>query len=180
MAVRKTVAATTGRKRAGQIADTTSRSAGAWIREAKGVERRRRAVAQHLAELTGTQPLRWTGEISTVEWEQLLTAGADALLAVGGKGSEYFWLNLVDSAEVYAAEAAALAGTDDFRAVRELNELPGDQEPDLTDEQRTPDVAKKVATWSPFSSTRCAAARYVVRCADGTRRYGNGELAEVA
>jgi len=176
---RKTAAATTGRKRADQIADTTSRSAGAWIREAKGVERRRRAAAQHLAELTDTQPLRWTGEISAEEWEQFLTAGADALLALGGKGKEYFWLNLVDSAEVYAAEAAALADdTDEFRPVRELAELPVDQEPDLTDGYRSEKDKKTIAAWSPFSKTRCAAARYVIRCKDGSRRFGNGDSAK--
>ncbi|MFE6745847.1 hypothetical protein ACFVGM_08350 [Kitasatospora purpeofusca] len=35
------------------------------------------------------------------------------------------------------------------------------------------DERRKVAKWSPFRG----GPRHVVRCADGSRRYGNGELA---
>lgn len=176
-----TASVTTGRKAADRIADTTRRSAAVWIAEAQGVERRRRAAAQHIAELIGTETPRWTGEIGTEDWAQVLSAGADALLALGGKGSEYFWLNLVDSAEVYTAEAAALADTDDLAdrtltapSEHQVDELLASQELDPT--VALPWEAAAIAEWSPFRN----GPRHVVRCADGTRRYGNGELAEVA
>jgi hypothetical protein len=156
-------------------------SAAVWITEAQGVERRRRAAAQHIAELTGTEPLRWTGQISAENWTKVLSAGADALLAITGDPEHTYALDLVESAEKYAAQAADLDDdtavdlTRSARTEHQIDELLTAQEPDLTDDLRTPAVDAAIATWSPFSATRCAAARHVVRCKDGSRRYGNGE-----
>lgn len=182
---------TAGRKAAGRIANTTRRSAAVWIAEAQGVERRRRETVQHIAELVGIEPVRWDGEISTDDFERVLSAGADAILALRMNTDNAYALDLVDAAERYAVDAARLGigttvdrtdivVTPGRRTEHLVDELLTTQEPDLTDDVRTPAVEAAIATWSPFSTTRCAAARYVVRCADGSRRYGNSELAEVA
>ncbi|MER5866134.1 hypothetical protein [Kitasatospora sp. NPDC002040] len=168
-------------------------TATAWIAEADGVERQRRAAVQHIAELTGTEPLHWTGEISAQDWDTVLTFGADALLALHRDASteQSFDLDLVEAASEYAALAVedteycvplgsstsrVLDRTRGGRAESQITELLETQEPDLTDDLRTPAVTAAIATWSPFSNTRCAAARHLVRCADGTRRDREGNI----
>lgn len=77
----------TGRSYAARVASLTSRScrmsAGAWVAEAEGVERRRRAAVCRLGRLTGRRAPRWTGEIGEQEWRTVLTAGAAVLAEAG-------------------------------------------------------------------------------------------------
>ncbi|MFJ7910036.1 hypothetical protein [Kitasatospora sp. NPDC096204] len=77
----------TGRAYARRVASLTSgscrMSAGAWVAEAQGDERRRRAAACRLGRLTGTRAPRWSGEIGEQDWRTVLTAGAAALAEAG-------------------------------------------------------------------------------------------------
>ncbi|MFF3071038.1 hypothetical protein [Kitasatospora sp. NPDC057936] len=69
------------------MASLTSRScrmsAGAWVAEAEGDERRRRAAACRLGRLTGKRAPRWSGEIGKQEWLAVLAAGAAVLSETG-------------------------------------------------------------------------------------------------
>uniref|UniRef100_UPI002F90EF02 hypothetical protein n=1 Tax=Kitasatospora indigofera TaxID=67307 RepID=UPI002F90EF02 len=94
-------AVTTGRPAAVRIAATTRRSAGAWIGEANGTERRRRIAAQRIAERTGTQAPQWSEEIAAQDWALVLEAGARALRYLDGDEQ------LADAAAEVAARAEA-------------------------------------------------------------------------
>ncbi|MFD9692537.1 hypothetical protein ACFWXO_43030 [Kitasatospora sp. NPDC059088] len=73
----------TGRSFARRVASLTGGSrrmpAGAWVAEARGAERSRRAVVCRIGRLTGTRAPRWSGEIGGQEWQTILMAGVAAL-----------------------------------------------------------------------------------------------------
>ncbi|MGW3185465.1 hypothetical protein ACWDD9_39965 [Kitasatospora sp. NPDC001119] len=98
----------TGRRQAATVAQiTATTSTWAWVAEADGQERTRRATARRIARLTDTEPIRWDGEISDEDWQTVLAAGADALLAHAAAEEDAFALDLVAAAEEITAEAAA-------------------------------------------------------------------------
>ncbi|MFI9788495.1 hypothetical protein ACIHEI_34025 [Kitasatospora sp. NPDC051984] len=170
----------TGRRRAEQVARLTATSTWAWVAKAEGKERTRRATVRRIARLTGTEPIRWEGEISDADWNTVLVAGADALLAqVGADPQHPVAFDLVLAAEEITARAVEADTVLERTAVLTSAPVPGRAVAVAADNpERTPAEQALVEKWSPFSTTRCAAARYVVRCADGTRRYGNGDQAD--
>ncbi|MEV7600462.1 hypothetical protein AB0O91_24115 [Kitasatospora sp. NPDC089797] len=101
-----------GRSSARHVASPTGESrgmsAGAWVMEVTGLERRRRAAVRRIAQLTGTQCLRWSGEISDEDWQLVLTLGAQALLAAAKDGTPlglpYWWEG---TAREFVKDAAA-------------------------------------------------------------------------
>ncbi|MFJ4192117.1 hypothetical protein [Kitasatospora sp. NPDC089509] len=162
----------TGRRQAEHIARATTTSSWAWVDEAKGPERVRRAAARRLARLTGTTLVRWDGVLSDSDWQTLLSAGADALLAQAATDTDDedrpYGLGLVDAATAFAAAAAAPADTE-----LERTTVP----PDLpapgryvdraaAEPERLPDEQTKVERWSPFEG----GPRWI--CPSG--RYGDG------
>ncbi|MEE1787727.1 hypothetical protein PUR71_33190 [Streptomyces sp. SP17BM10] len=220
----------TGRSYARRVATLTSGSArpsaGAWVAEAQGTERQRRAVVCRLGRLTGTRSPRWSGEISEEDWRAVLAAGAATLaeaetavrtateadratcakcgtkLNRANTGSLCNPCKTSASTEsehqqhapvgersapdpehlaVAAQEFTRLASSKGDRVVDRtrngrvealVNELLAAQPVsalDLVGE----DERRLVETWSPFRN----GPRHIVRCADGSRRYGNGELA---
>ncbi|MFJ6140537.1 hypothetical protein [Kitasatospora sp. NPDC092286] len=159
---------TTGRRQAEHIARTTTTSSWAWVAEAKGPERVRRAAARRLARLTGTTLVRWDGTISDSDWDTLLSAGADALLAQAADEDQPFGLDLVDAAGELAAEAAAAADT----VLERTTVLPDMPVPGrhvaaaAAAPERLPDEQDKVERWSPFEG----GPRWICR----SGRYGDG------
>jgi len=98
----------TGRRQAEHVAQITgATSTWAWVAEASGRERTRRATVRKIARLTGTEPIRWDGEISDAAWQVVLSAGADALIAHAADEEQALGLDLVAAAEEITAEAAA-------------------------------------------------------------------------
>ncbi|MFD8695377.1 hypothetical protein [Kitasatospora purpeofusca] len=199
-------------------------SASAWVAEARGVERRRRAVACRIGRLTGTRAPRWAGEIGEQEWRAILAVGVAALADSAASprtapeekrtcttcGARLNRANhgavcspcLASSAHGPAEQAPA--GTRPAPDMGRLADTAREVAPHLTsgtsngvvdrtrngrvealvDEMlaaRAPgaldvvgeDERKLVAKWSPFRG----GPRHVVRCADGSRRYGNGKRA---
>ncbi|MFE3114171.1 hypothetical protein [Kitasatospora indigofera] len=97
----------TGRRQAEHVAQITgAASTWAWVAEASGRERTHRATVRRIARLTGTDPVRWDGEISDADWTAVLSAGADALLAHTTAAGAAFGFDLVAAAEEITAEAA--------------------------------------------------------------------------
>ncbi|MFB7618759.1 hypothetical protein [Kitasatospora sp. NPDC056181] len=191
---RKTAAPTvTGRSYAARVASLTGGSgrlsSGAWVAEARGAERRRRAVVCRIARRTGTQAPQWNGEIGDENWQTVLAAGAEALLAAAQDGKPAS-AHLVATAREFAEEAAeSVPGrvidlTRDSQAEAAVDEMLADRLAAVLDapfgsKARTPASDRKTAEqkaverWSPFR----AGPRHVVRCADGSRRYGDGSPA---
>jgi hypothetical protein len=101
----------TGRRQAETVAQITATSTWSWGAEASGCERTRRATVRRIARLTGTEPIRWDGEISDEDWTAVLSAGADALLAHAADEEGAFALDLVAAAEEITAEAATATDT---------------------------------------------------------------------
>ncbi|GAA2984489.1 hypothetical protein GCM10010519_18650 [Streptomyces lactacystinicus] len=169
----------TGRRQAEHIARTTTVSSWAWVAEAQGPERVRRAAARRLARLTGTTLVRWDGVLSDSDWDTLLSAGADALLAQAATADNEdrpYSLGLVDAAADLAAEAAAATDTV-LERTTVLPDLPAPGrfvDAAAAEPERLPDEQQAVERWSPFEG----GPRHIVRCADGTRRYGTGQLAD--
>ncbi|GAA2780732.1 hypothetical protein ACFQ0M_49100 [Kitasatospora aburaviensis] len=159
--------------------------------------------AAEVAALTGTDPQMWMeGELDGSETRRrLLAQGADAivrtdahveLVAPTVPGDDFAEME-AEIANEAAADAATVAATTARTRVaakagrrerarehalkhyseRELAAF-GDDPLDAWGK----DVREKVETWSPFSATRRADARYVIRCKDGARRYPNGDLAD--
>ncbi|MFF2044036.1 hypothetical protein ACFVVX_26815 [Kitasatospora sp. NPDC058170] len=199
-------------------------SAGAWVAEARGVERRRRAVACRIGRLTGTRAPQWAGEIGEQEWRTILAVGVAALADSAASpriapeekrscitcGTRLNRANhgaacspcLASSAPEPAEQAPA--GTRRAPDMGHLADTAREVAPHLTSgtsggvvdrtrngrvealvgellTARAPsaldvvgeDERRRVEKWSPFRG----GPRHVVRCADGSRRYGNGELA---
>ncbi|MFF1908251.1 hypothetical protein [Kitasatospora sp. NPDC058218] len=143
----------TGRRQAETVAQITgATSTWAWVAEASGRERTRRATVRRIARLTGTEPVRWDGEISDADWTVVLSAGADALLAHAADEEAAFALDLVAAAEEIAAEAAAATDT----VIERTTVLPDAPAPGrhvaaaATSNERTPHEQAQVETWSPW------------------------------
>ncbi|MBD0671620.1 hypothetical protein [Streptomyces sp. CBMA156] len=160
----------TGRRQAEHIARTTA-SSWSWVTEAQGPERVRRAAARRLARLTGTTLVRWDGKITDADWQTLLAAGADALLAQADDDEDRpVSLDLVDAAKEFAAEAAAAADT----VLERTTVLPDADLPvpgrfvdaAAAEPERLPDEQQSVERWSPFEG----GPRWI--CPSG--RYGDG------
>ncbi|MFD4907525.1 hypothetical protein [Kitasatospora purpeofusca] len=217
----------TGRSYARRVASLTGGSgrvsAGAWVAEARGVERRRRAVACRIGRLTGTRAPQWAGEIGEREWRTILAVGVAALADNAASprtapvekrscttcGARLNRANhgavcspcLASSAPEPAEQAPA--GTRRAPDMGHLADTAREVAPHLTsgtnggvvDRTRNgrvealvdemlaaqptgaldvvgEDERLGVERWSPFRG----GPRHVVRCADGSRRYGNGEL----
>ncbi|MFF4821217.1 hypothetical protein ACFY2K_42315 [Kitasatospora sp. NPDC001309] len=227
--LRTTTAPTvTGRSYARRVASLTSGShrvsAGKWVAEAQGDERRRRAAACRLGRLTGRRAPRWTGEIGTRDWRTILAAGAEALaesaaaqpaaeaepakcaecgtrLNRANRGTVCSPCQASASAEPVEAPAEKRHSGPDMKhlddTAREFARVStrstSDRVVDQTRNGRVEalvaellaaqpasaldlvgeDERKSVERWSPFRN----GPRHVVRCADGSRRYGTGELA---
>ncbi|MFF7452894.1 hypothetical protein [Kitasatospora sp. NPDC008115] len=218
----------TGRSYARRVASLTSgsrrMSAGAWVAEARGVERRRRAVACRIGRLTGTRAPRWAGELGEQEWRTILAVGVAALAdkaaspriapeekracttcgtrlnrANGGTVCGPCLASAAPEPTQQATVGARPAPdmghlADTAREVAPL--LSGGTSGGVVDRTRNgrvealvdemlasrpagalvlvgEDERRAVETWSPFRG----GPRHVVRCADGSRRYGTGELA---
>ncbi|WP_435649279.1 hypothetical protein [Kitasatospora purpeofusca] len=199
-------------------------SAGAWVAEARGVERRRRAVACRIGRLTGTRAPQWAGEIGEQEWHAILAVGVAALAdsaasprtapeekrscttcgtrlnranhgavcspclassaaepaeqAPAGTRAVPDMGHLADTAREVAphltsgTSGGVVDRTRNGRVEALVDELLAAQAPSELDVVGE-DERKLVAKWSPLRG----GPRHVVRCADGSRRYGNGELA---
>ncbi|MCX4754301.1 hypothetical protein [Kitasatospora purpeofusca] len=196
-------------------------SAGAWVAEARGVERRRRAVACRIGRLTGTRAPRWTGEIGEQEWRTILAVGVAALAdsaaaprtapeekrscstcgARLNRASPGTVCGPCLASSAHGPAEQAPAGTRPAPDMGHLADTAREVAPHLTsgtgggvvDRTRNgrvealvdellaarpagaldvvgEDERKLVAKWSPFRG----GPRHVVRCADGSRRYGNG------
>ncbi|MFF2749514.1 hypothetical protein ACFVVA_28730 [Kitasatospora sp. NPDC058048] len=217
----------TGRSYARRVASLTSgslrMSAGAWVAEAHGAERRRRAVTCRIGRLTGTRAPQWVGEIGEQEWRTILAVGVAALadtassprttpeekrtcttcgtrlnransgtvcspcLVSSGAESEQQvpaaarptpdMGHVADTAREVAPHLADGTGgnvvdrTHNGRVEALVDELLAAQAASVLDLVGE-DERRLVAKWSPFQGGK----RHVVRCADGSRRYGNGEL----
>ncbi|GAA1958135.1 hypothetical protein [Kitasatospora viridis] len=172
----------TGRSYARRMASLTGGSrqvsAGRWVAEARGAERRRRAVACRLGRLTGTAAPRWSGEIGDQEWQTVLAAGAQALTELFEDGRPGVSPELADTARGFAAEASGrnadgvIDRTRNGRSEALVDDLLAAQPASPLDIVGN-DERKGIQEWSPFRG----GPRHVVRCADGTRRYGDGSLA---
>ncbi|MFJ8625850.1 hypothetical protein ACIRD3_23800 [Kitasatospora sp. NPDC093550] len=229
-APRTTTRTVTGRSYARRVATLTSgsrrMSAGAWVAEAEGAERKRRAAACRLGRLTGTRSPRWSGEISQADWRTVLAAGAAALADAGtavGVATEADRatcakcgtnLNRANTGSlcnpcrtsadtdaepqqqtpanrrsapdpehlaVTATEFIQLTAAKDDRVVDRtrngrvealVNELLAARPASALDVVGE-DERRLVEKWSPFRN----GPRHVVRCTDGSRRYGDGTRA---
>ncbi|WP_043478284.1 hypothetical protein [Kitasatospora sp. MBT66] len=167
----------TGRRQAATVARITgAASTWAWVDEASGLERTRRATVRRIARLTGTEPIRWDGEIGDENWTAVLSAGADALLAHAADEEQAFGMDLVAAAEQIIAEADAATDAE----LETTTVLPADTEPvpgrNITRVSANPDRTgaeqAAVDTWSPFSPARRADARWseTRRAVSGPRR----------
>ncbi|GGV45828.1 hypothetical protein GCM10010495_74330 [Kitasatospora herbaricolor] len=145
----------TGRRQAEHVAQITgATSTWAWVAEASGRERTRRATVRRIAKLTGTEPVRWDGEISDAHWTAVLSAGADALLAHATAEEAAFGLDLVAAAEAINAEAAAATDTE----LERTTVLPTGPSPvpgrhvaqAAANPDRTTWEQAEVETWSPW------------------------------
>ncbi|MEV0187184.1 hypothetical protein AB0I39_01445 [Kitasatospora purpeofusca] len=219
----------TGRSYARRVASLTSGSgrvsAGVWVQEAQGVERRRRAVACRIGRLTRTRAPRWGGEIGEQDWRTVLAAGAAALAeadapgtvagkepvrctkcgvrlnrantstlcqpcrttanaghevkqAPGGERPGARREHLADTAREFTREGVGTRGSDVVDRTRNgrveslVDELLAARPASVLDVVGE-DERRAVERWSPFRG----GPRHVVRCADGSRRYGTGEPA---
>ncbi|MGW3183843.1 hypothetical protein ACWDD9_31700 [Kitasatospora sp. NPDC001119] len=217
----------TGRSYARRVASLTSRpcrmSAGAWVAEAQGTERRRRAVACRLGRLTGTRAPRWSGKISEEDWRTVLAAGAATLAETTGRsaakedrarcakcGTRLNRANASSLCNPCQASANAEPEHQQQAPASERSELDrghlavaaqeftqvaasrGDRVVDRTRNGRVEalvaellaaqpasaldlvgeDERRLIEAWSPFRTGK----RHIIRCADGSRRYGTGEL----
>ncbi|MGW4805849.1 hypothetical protein [Kitasatospora sp. NPDC004272] len=172
--------ATTGRRQAATVARATS--TWHWVNEATGRERTRRAAARRIAKLTGTEPVRWDGEISDADWRTVLSAGADALLAQNADADGEFHLDLVDAAKQITAKAA---DTETTATVIERSTVLPVSGQHVAAAAANPDVTSAeeeyLQRWSPVRKDRSGQdprGRYVIRCRDGIRRYPDGSLAD--
>ncbi|MFJ8443998.1 hypothetical protein [Kitasatospora griseola] len=166
----------TGRRQAATVAAAT-RTTDSWtwvLQAASSQDRLRRAAARRIARLTDTEPVQWQGELDTDDWQTVLSAGADALLARAAGGE--FGLDLVVAAEELLAEAAATTDAESGSAP-----VPGRAVEAAAEHERTPVEEAEISRWSPFRKDRSGRdprGCYVIRCADGSRRYPNGDLAD--
>jgi hypothetical protein len=145
---------------ADQVAALTGTEADMWLQgEFDGTETRRRLVAQGAAAIIHTgqpaEPVEAGDDFAEMEAEIAAEAASDrsregitAKAGLRAKARER-------ALEVYSEKELAAFGDDPMEAWGK-------------------DVRDEVETWSPFSATRRADARHIVRCADGTRRYGDG------
>ncbi|MFJ4799145.1 hypothetical protein [Kitasatospora purpeofusca] len=196
-----------GRRQAEHIAHCTVPVADAWITDttelpAAEVESELRFAAE-VAALTGTDPMMWlAGESDGTQTRRRLVAqGAAAIVRTDRSvepitptvpgcdfaemEAEIAFEAAYDKAQAAAdkAQAKVTAAATRRTKAREhaLKHYTEDQLAAFGDDPMEAwgkDVREQVETWSPFSATRRADARYIVRCADGTRRYGDGSLAD--
>ncbi|GAB7182163.1 hypothetical protein ATKI12_1994 [Kitasatospora sp. Ki12] len=218
----------TGRSYARRVASLTSRScrisAGAWVAEAQGDERRRRAAVCRLGRLTGKRAPRWSGEIGVQDWRTILAAGADVLAEAGAApqvAAEEEPAKCTEcGTKLNRANRSAVCGPCQASTTTEPVDAPAKNRHAKPDMKHLNDTAREFArvstrskddrvvdrtrngrvealvnellaarpagaldlvgederelveTWSPFRN----GPRHIVRCADGSRRYGNGEL----
>ncbi|MFD4659693.1 hypothetical protein ACFWP2_29160 [Kitasatospora sp. NPDC058444] len=149
----------TGRRQAATVAQITgATSTWAWVAEAEGQERTRRATVRRIARLTGTEPIRWDGEISDEDWQTVLAAGADALLAHAADQEQAFGLDLVAAAEEITAAAVAATDTELERTTvlpTSPAPVPGRIVAEAAENSgRTPAEQTKVERWSPWHNGR--------------------------
>ncbi|MFJ7912621.1 hypothetical protein [Kitasatospora sp. NPDC096204] len=151
----------TGRRQAATVAQLTgATSTWAWVAEASGRERTRRATARRIARLTGTEPIRWDGEISDEDWQTILTAGADALLAHAADEETAFTFDLVAAAQEITTEAASGTAAATDTELERTTVLPTSPDPvpgrivtEAADHpERTPAEQAEVERWSPWRS----------------------------
>ncbi|MFE6869612.1 hypothetical protein ACFVFS_24045 [Kitasatospora sp. NPDC057692] len=158
---------------AASVAALTGTDPGIWLaNESDGTETRRRLVAQGADAIVRTAPAELVEptepgcDFAEMEAEIANEAATDAAIEAAAatrvridKRADHRDRARELALEVYSEAELAAFGDDPMDAWGR-------------------DVRDAVERWSPFSATRRADARYVVRCADGTRRYGNGQLAD--